>query len=256
LQQSNRSDIERAVAKLEGLTDETVILDLRMSGPEPDPDICAAVAGLFISKGEELFRLVRGPSSPSRIFTSQTLATFAKSRVIILIDCEVTGAAEALAGAMRERNRALVVGENSSGLWAETGKLTVEKDFVLNVGSGEFQLPDGKSRVGSPLVPDIAVKFSLEEKWKVAERTKSEGLAFTVHEVERPRFNEAALVAGINPELAGLDERSADGKQPDRSKKAPDPVIKAAIDLAETLRVYRPQIEDGKPPTPSSPTVP
>ncbi|MGF1657410.1 MAG: hypothetical protein ACFCU3_10575, partial [Verrucomicrobiales bacterium] len=60
-----------------------------------------------------------------------------------------------------------------------------------------------------------------------------EGLPSVVFERERPRFNEAALVKGVNPEYAALDEEEA------FERGALDRILQRALDHFTTRDLWQ-----------------
>jgi hypothetical protein len=61
------------------------------------------------------------------------------------------------------------------------------------------------------------------------------GVGPFVYETERPHMNEAALLAGTNPELESLEQRRSRA-----SEKTPrDSVLQRAIDLVTSLAIYQ-----------------
>jgi len=63
------------------------------------------------------------------------------------------------------------------------------------------------------------------------------GMAAFVYETERPHLNEAALIAGTNPEL---DAAEAQRRNRGREKQpAHDPVVQRAIDVVTSLEIYQ-----------------
>ena len=57
-----------------------------------------------------------------------------------------------------------------------------------------------------------------------------------VYEAERPHLNEAALLAGTNPELDSTEARRA---QRQARRPVQDLVLQRALDLVTSLEVYR-----------------
>ncbi len=239
LNASNKQAFERDLDRVEHAGAFTIVLDLRATAAKQDPDLAMTLASLFLPGGEELFRWVGAEARDSRVFISNHKRPLLDERLVVLIDADIAGVGEAVAAVLRERPGTILVGQSTSGLWAEAGFIEVQPGFELEIGRGEYQLADGVARVGQPVEPHVEVLFSWEGKLKAFQIASEKGIPALVEEVERPRFNEAALVGGINPELAEIERVSANSRRPDLSKKSVDPVLKRGLDLARSLLIYR-----------------
>ncbi len=134
---------------------ETIVVDLR-DNPGGYIDAVVAVADLFIDGG-----IVMSSDSPSG---SQdypaTAGGFATSqRLLVLVNQGTASSAEILAGALRDRRNAVVVGNDTFG------KDAVQIPFTLRNG-GEFYLavarwstPSGDTVAEGGLIPDIEVSW-------------------------------------------------------------------------------------------------
>jgi hypothetical protein len=86
--------------------------------------------------------------------------------------------------------------------------------------------------------PDIAVDVPAETTEKILKQELEKGVSEFVFETERPRLNEAALVAGTNPDLD-----AAQAAQKNRGEKPPaqlrDVVLQRAVDFITTITIYQ-----------------
>jgi carboxyl-terminal processing protease len=129
-----------------------VIIDLRGN---PGGQIAEAVktAELFISQGV-LLSYQKVNSDPVVFRASRKNPD--KAPLVVLIDRETASAAEILAGALQDRNRAVVIGERSQG------KGTVQEFITLNDGSkleltvAKYRTPSGRVIDGVGIEPDLA----------------------------------------------------------------------------------------------------
>jgi hypothetical protein len=77
----------------------------------------------------------------------------------------------------------------------------------------------------------------MAEKRQIFRLSAEKGMAPFVYETERPHLNEAALIAGTNPEL---DVAEAQRRNRGREKQpARDPVVQRALDLVTSLEIYQ-----------------
>lgn len=71
-------------------------------------------------------------------------SSFADLPVVILVDRHTASAAEALTGAMQDRDRAVVVGEQTYGKGTTLAEYKLPYDLVLLLASGYIYLPSGR----------------------------------------------------------------------------------------------------------------
>jgi carboxyl-terminal processing protease len=91
-----------------------IILDLR-GNPGGVLVQAVGVANLFLAEGRIITTQGRHPSSMQWFEAQRPMATFADLPVIVLIDGQTASSAEAVAAALQDRQRALVIGTSSYG---------------------------------------------------------------------------------------------------------------------------------------------
>ena len=113
---------------------------------------------------------------------------------------------------------------------------------LLRVAVSQVVLPANLSIFPDGVKPDIPVKTPRANKVAVFQQSQGKSIAPFVFEAERPRFNEAALVSGVNPEFDLARDRQAalrEGKPPPPLPLR-DPVLQRAFDLATSLSTLDP----------------
>ena len=84
----------------------------------------------------------------------------------------------------------------------------------------EAILPDEHSRYPNGVSPDLPVALSVPVKRQIFQQSLTKGMAPFVFETDRPHLNEAALLAGTNPEIeaaqAAQQRRAQGGRSPRR----------------------------------------
>ncbi len=212
-------------------------LDLRASGKTGDANVAAAILRRFVSQGAEMFRLARSDADAARIFTA-TAEPLYRGTIILLVDSETRGAAELIAATLRAKREALVVGSRTAGELYEYADVPLKNGHVLRYAVSQVFIGDEVAKPGEGITPDVPVPFDPKDKWQKFKIADEKGIAAIVVEKERPRMNEAALVAGRNPELAELEDITNGGE---RSQIDPetiyDRVLQRALDLAATIPV-------------------
>jgi C-terminal peptidase prc len=152
-------DIPRLVANaLDDLAAEepdTIVVDLR-DNPGGFVDVFVEVADLFVDGGivmtsEATSEYLEYEANPGGVATSQ--------RLVVLVNQGTASAAEILAGALRDRRDAVIVGT------ATFGKDTVQIPFELRNGGelyvavARWSTPDGDTVTNGGLVPDHEISW-------------------------------------------------------------------------------------------------
>lgn len=226
-------------AALKNFTDKSiksVILDLRDTLPDGDFDAAQEIMQRFCPQGKLLFTIKKPGAKQERMFTSSQAPQF-QGIVVMLVDRETAGAAEVLAAVLREQVNALLIGETTCGAAVEYADLALHNGRILRVAEARVNLPGGADIFPKGLQPDLVVKLPLEVKHQIMQQSLEKGISQFVFEKERPRMNEAALVAGRNPELDALEATQAK-KQEAKSVPPRDTVMQRAVDFITTMGVY------------------
>lgn len=234
----------RTTNKLKG-----IIIDLRYA-TGTDYSAAARTADNFIEVEKALLQLGEETLRSTRKTNALEIP------VAILVNHQTSGAAEALAGMLREAQIGLILGTNTAG------QASVFKDFTLingqrlKIATLPVKLGNGKEMPAGGLKPDIEIVLSGEEEKQFYENSyrvlpRSSALAANLSEstsadTNRPRrrLNEAELV---RLQREGLDsdrefsprdsstERAVDASAPQLS----DPALVRALDLLKGLAVMQ-----------------
>jgi carboxyl-terminal processing protease len=129
-----------------------LVIDLR-GNPGGQLSEAVAVVELFVADGVIVsYQKVNADAVIFRAGTGKTI----QSPLVVLIDRDSASAAEIVAGALQDRNRAVVIGERSMG------KGTVQEFITLNDGSkleltvAKYRTPSGQVIDGVGIEPDLA----------------------------------------------------------------------------------------------------
>src|SRR3954470_788760 len=129
-----------------------ILLDLRGNGGGL-LDEGVLVASVFVDKG--LIVSTKGRHRGERKFDALGGAIPKNVPVVVLVDGGTASAAEIVAGALRDHNRATIVGTKTfgKGVFQEVQSLTNGGALDLTVGS--FYLPKGENLAGHGIVPPV-----------------------------------------------------------------------------------------------------
>jgi carboxyl-terminal processing protease len=152
---------------------------------------------------------------------------------MVLADGETSGPAEAMAAALKAHDQALLIGQPSAGRAVEYSDFALTSGKVLRVAVGEAIGPNGVSLFPDGVKPDLPVELPLAQKHQIFSQSAQRGLTAFVFERERPHFNEAALIAGTNPEIEIRQQR----RSPEESMH--DSVLQRAVDVITWLAIFQ-----------------
>jgi hypothetical protein len=81
--------------------------------------------------------------------------------------------------------------------------------------------------------------MSIADKLQIFQLSGEKGMGPFVYQAGRPHMNEAALLAGTNPELEAAEAaQQRRGRAPEKPP-AHDPVLQRALDVVTSLEIYQ-----------------
>jgi hypothetical protein len=234
-------ELDTTLRGFAGKNVDAVILDLRGSVEANDYAKAAEFAKRFIPKGQALFSL-RGPAAPAvRDFVSDQAPLY-NGLLVLLADGETAGATEVLAAVLRFYNHAIIIGETTAGAAVDYSDLPLPSGKILRVAVAEAILPDEHSRYPNGVQPDLPAGLPIAVKREIFAQSLTKGMAPFVFETDRPHLNEAALLAGTNPEIEAAQaaqQRQAQGGT--KPSVLHDTVLQRGVDLVTSIEVYQKQ---------------
>jgi hypothetical protein len=216
---------------------DALVLDLRATATTNEFALGSELAKRFCPKGKALFALRKPGQKQERAFTSDRDPAY-QGLVIVLADGDTSGPAEAVAAVVRQYTKALVIGQQTAGRAVEFSDVNLNGGRMLRIAVAEAVLPDGRSLFAEGVKPDLPVELSAVEKRQMFQESLAKGVSQFVFEAERPHMNEAALLAGRNPELEALEAAQRRGRGPE-APKLRDLVLQRAVDVVTSLAIYQ-----------------
>jgi carboxyl-terminal processing protease len=155
------NEIAEAITALEAEGAEALILDLRHNGGGL-VDAAVSVSDHFLTEGDVLF-----PAQPGRwgAYLSQ-LKRYAGPGylpLIVLVDGGTASASEILAGALRDRDRALLVGQPTFGKGSVQLVYDLSDGSSIHVTSSRWYTPSRFEIDQQGLTPDYEVAITQED---------------------------------------------------------------------------------------------
>jgi Periplasmic protease len=238
LNAANLQALDKSVANFAAKNVNALIMDLRASPATTDLSLAAEFAKRFCPKGKTLFTLRKPVGHQDRVFSSDRDPAF-RGLVMVLTDGDTVGAAEAIAAALRFYNKALLIGQVTAGRAAEYSDLSLPSGKILRVAVAEMVSPDGRPLFPEGIKPDLPVEMSMADKRQIFQLSGEKGMGPFVYEGARPHMNEAALLAGTNPEVEAAEAaQQRRGRSPEKPSTN-DPVLQRALDVVTSLEVYQ-----------------
>ena len=238
LNAANLQALDKSLSNFAAKNVNAIIVDLRASQATTDLPLATEFAKRFCPKGKTVFTLRKPTGRQDRVFGSDRDPGF-RGLVMVLADGDTAGAAEAIVAALRFYNKALVIGQTTAGRAAEYSDLLLPSGKILHVAVAEMVSPDGRPLFPEGVKPDLPVEMSMADKQQIYQLSGEKGMGPFVYEGGRPHMNEAALLAGTNPEVEAAEAaQQRRGRAPEKPP-AHDPVLQRALDVVTSLEVYQ-----------------
>ncbi len=154
-------ELRKALSELKENGAISFILDLRNSPGGLLWPTTVDVASQFLARGVVLYEQFPDGSERSHSARKGGLAT--ESPLVVLINRGTASAAEIVAGALQDHQRAILIGENSFGKGRIQELLTLKDGSKLHVSVASWLTPNHRQIEGEGLTPDIQVALSEEE---------------------------------------------------------------------------------------------
>lgn len=135
-------DIAESVVELEKQGAKGIIIDLR-GNPGGILDEAFAMSNLFLPKGKELLS-VRGRGEFQK-FVAERDPLASDIPLVLLVDQYSASAAEIVAGALQDYDRALVLGTTSYGKGLVQSVYNLDGGYALKITTGKWYTPSGRS---------------------------------------------------------------------------------------------------------------
>jgi len=231
LSPDNLGALDKALTDFAAKKIDAMVIDLRATSSS-DFNVAAEMTKHFVPKGKTLWTLRKTSARQDRAFTNDRDPGF-QGTTMVLLDSETSGPAEAMAAALKAHDQALLIGQPSAGRAVEYSDFPLTSGKLLRVAVGEIIGPNGVSLFPDGVKPDLAVELPLAQKHQIFSQSAQRGLTTFVFEGERPHFNEAALIAGTNPEIEIRQQR----RSPEENLH--DSVLQRAVDVITSLAVFQ-----------------
>ena len=143
---------------------EGIVLDLRDNGGGLFSE-GIDVASVFIDEGKIVTYKAR--SQPEKVYEARGEA-FERIPLVVLVNEGTASTSEIVAGALQDRDRAVVVGEETYGKGSVQEVFPLSDASALKLTTGAYFTPSGRNISGSGIEPDVEVDSS-----RIAQRQRA-----------------------------------------------------------------------------------
>jgi hypothetical protein len=238
LNSANLQSLDKTLTTFAAKKVNALIVDLRATDAATELPLAAEFAKRLCPRGKTIFTLRKPAGRQDRVFNSDRDPGF-HGLIMVLADGDTTGVAEAIAAALRFYDKALVIGQPTAGRAAEYSDLPLPNGTILRLAVAEMISPEGRSLFPEAVKPDLPVDMPVAEKRQIFQLSSDKGMGPFVYEAGRPHMNEAALLAGTNPDVEAAE--AAQQRRGRSAEKQPphDTVLQRALDVITSLEVYQ-----------------
>jgi carboxyl-terminal processing protease len=154
-QGNTETDLRQALATLHRKKMRGLVLDLR-SNPGGLLDQAVQVADTFIDGGPIVTTSSQDPRQREEKYATSG-GTEPRYPMVVLMNSRSASASEIVAGALKNHDRALIIGEQSFGKGSVQVLYTLPDDSALKLTVAQYLTPGDVSIQGVGIVPDIAI---------------------------------------------------------------------------------------------------
>ncbi|MBP9803177.1 MAG: S41 family peptidase [Candidatus Pacebacteria bacterium] len=153
-----------AIKEFSGANTDKLVIDLR-GNPGGYLESAVDMASWFLASGKTVLIEDYGEGKEQKIYQSHGYDVFNDNlKLVILIDGGSASASEILAGALRDHNKAKLLGTQSYGKGSVQEVVDIGSDTSLKVTIAKWLTPSGISISKKGLTPDIEIKRGDDEK--------------------------------------------------------------------------------------------
>lgn len=139
---------------------KNLILDLR-GNPGGYLDSSVSIASYFIPKGEVVVSEKYGPQHEEKFYRSRGYGDLAgkEFQVVVLVDEGSASASEILAGALKDYDRATIIGKTTFGKGSVQELIDVSTETSVKITVAKWYTPNGTSFSEAGLEPDVISEY-------------------------------------------------------------------------------------------------
>ena len=141
--ETSSTELAQQILRLQGEGAKGLVLDLR-GNPGGFLDQALEMSNLFLNRGQEILS-VRDRQGISELHKAERDPVAPKLPLVILTDAYTASAAEIVAGALQDHDRALIVGTTSFGKGLVQSVYRLDGGYAIKLTTGKWYTPSGRS---------------------------------------------------------------------------------------------------------------
>jgi carboxyl-terminal processing protease len=218
-QESTATDLSSALEKLkkEGMT--SLVLDLR-NNPGGLLSSAVEVSQQFLPVKKLVVYIKGRDGDKAEYLTEEGMTSYPEMPMVVLINQGSASASEIVAGAMKDWNRAVVIGVQSFGKGSVQSIIPLSDGSGLRLTTAKYYTPKGTSIQGVGIAPDIIVKLEAKD-----------GNGHTV-------VREKDLERHLKNEQVNEENKAAEETAPVVVDEKDDLQLQRAMDTLKTWKVF------------------
>ncbi len=217
-QEQTAADLSAALAKLKEQKITSLVLDLR-NDPGGLLNSAIDVASQFLPKGKLVVYTKTRSGEKSEFYTDN--GTPFTLPMIVLVNQGSASASEIVAGALKDWNRAVILGTVTFGKGSVQTVIPLTDGSGLRLTTAKYYTPKGGSIQSTGITPDIVVKLE-------AKNGEKEHPVVREKDLERHLRNEQKDTSGDEKETAPMEVDEKDDIQ-----------LQRAVDILKTWNVFK-----------------
>ena len=219
-------DFHKALMKLKEDGADSLILDLR-NNPGGLLNIAIKITEEFLPEGKMIVSTRgRRASQNTETHSANTNQDFVRWPMVVLINEGSASGSEILAGALKDNQRAVVLGEKSFGKGSVQSVIPLPDGSGLRLTTSKYFTPSGVSIHGIGIVPDIVIKRIYPKEDADDDKKKND-----VDKI----FNDIEKQKSENPAQLEQTQKQSDSKK----KLLEDNQVQGAINVIKGIRVFQ-----------------
>ncbi|MFN2290857.1 MAG: S41 family peptidase [Anaerolineae bacterium] len=155
------AELEDALEELKDLGMVQLVLDLRGNGGGLF-DAAIDVASKFLDGGTVLYQVEKG--APEQEFKTSGRPIWPDGAMVVLVDGGTASASEIVAGALQDRGRAILVGEQTYGKGSVQSVFDLSDGSSVHITHAQWLTPERRQISGEGLTPDFEVTPTEEDR--------------------------------------------------------------------------------------------